>query len=73
MDYVIVDTLRVARETFAGIIGAWRDGYTESLATGGGRDVASVRSDFDLMIDAILTPPQYAVWHVPVVSGRRPG
>ena len=28
MDYVIVDTLRVPRDTFAGIIEAWRDGYT---------------------------------------------
>jgi SAM-dependent methyltransferase len=71
IDYVIVDTLRVARETFAGIIGAWRDGYTESLATAGGREVDVVRREFDHMIDAILTPPQYAVWHVPVVSGRK--
>ncbi len=31
VDYVIVDTLRVPRETFATIIQAWRDGYTEVL------------------------------------------
>ena len=72
MDYVIVDTLRVPRDTFAGIIGAWRDGYTASLAQVSGREQAAVKADFDSMIAAIRTPPNYAVWHVPVVSGRRP-
>jgi ubiquinone/menaquinone biosynthesis C-methylase UbiE len=71
MDYVIVDTLRVPRATFAGILRAWRDGYVEPLAASSGRDAADVRADFDAMIDAIETPPQYAVWHVPVISGRR--
>lgn len=27
MDYILVDTLRVPRETFAQIVEAWRDGY----------------------------------------------
>ncbi|MEO6364712.1 MAG: methyltransferase domain-containing protein [Luteimonas sp.] len=71
MDFVVVDTLRVARPTFAGILRAWRDGYAESLAQASGRTVAAVSSDFDAMIGAIETPPQYAVWHVPVVSGRK--
>jgi ubiquinone/menaquinone biosynthesis C-methylase UbiE len=72
MDYVIVDTLRVDRETFAGIITAWRDGYTESLAEATGRTAEEVATDFDALISAIRTPPHYAVWHVPVVSGRKP-
>ena len=71
MDYVSVDTLRVPRETFAGIIRAWRDGYSEPIAAGVGRTVEAVTADFDAMITAILTPPQYVVWQVPVVSGRR--
>jgi SAM-dependent methyltransferase len=71
-DYVIVDTLRVPRETFAGIIAAWRDGYSDSLADVSGRTVAAVGADFDRMIAAIRTPPQYVVWHVPVVSGQKP-
>ena len=25
------------------------------------------------VIDTILDPGQYAVWHIPVVSGRKPG
>jgi ubiquinone/menaquinone biosynthesis C-methylase UbiE len=73
MDYVVVDTLRVPRSTFAAIIGAWRDGYVEPLAAASRRDPAAVRADFDRMIAAIATPPAYAVWQVPVASARRHG
>ena len=65
-----VDTLRVPRETFAGILRAWRDGYVEPLAQASGRDPADLRADFDAMIADIETPPRYAVWQVPVVSAR---
>ena len=71
VDYIIVDTLRVPRTTFAGILRAWRDGYVDPLARAGGRAPADVRADFDARISAIETPPNYAVWHVPVISGRR--
>ena len=71
VDYVIVDTLRVPRETFAQILVAWRDGFAETLAASSGCELAGVRADFDRMIDSIRTPPQYAVWHVPVISARR--
>ena len=72
MDYVIVDTLRVPRTTFAGILKAWQDGYVESLAAASGRTRASIDAEFEAIIDSIETPPNYAVWHVPVISGRRP-
>lgn len=72
MDYLTVDTLRVPRATFAGILKAWRDGYAESLAEASARPLAEVRADFERIIAAIETPPQYAVWHVPVVSARKP-
>lgn len=72
MDYVVVDTLRVPRETFAGIIASWRDGYTAPLAAATGRTEDAVRADFDAMVQAILTPPQYSVWHVPIASAQRP-
>jgi len=32
VDYIIVDTLRVPRDTFADIIDAWRDGYADRRA-----------------------------------------
>jgi ubiquinone/menaquinone biosynthesis C-methylase UbiE len=72
MDYITVDTLRVPRAIFGGIMRAWRDGYAEPLAGASKRSVAEVTADFDAIIAAIDTPPQYVVWHVPVVSGRKP-
>jgi ubiquinone/menaquinone biosynthesis C-methylase UbiE len=70
VDYVVVDTLRVPRETFASIIEAWRDGYSESIGelTPVPRE-AAVRY-FNQMIANIRDPRGYAVWMVPVVSAR---
>lgn len=72
MDFLTVDTLRVKRDTFVGILRAWRDGYSQVLAEASGRTKAEVEADFDTIIGSIETPPYYAVWHVPVVSGRKP-
>ena len=72
VDYVIVDTRRVPRHLFAEILIAWRDGFAATLSESSGRPLADVRADFDAMIDSVRTPPNYAVWHVPVISGRRP-
>ncbi len=73
MDFLTVDTLRVPRPIFAGIIKAWRDGYAEVLGQASGRGMDAVIADMDRMIHAIETPPHYAVWHVPVISGQKPG
>jgi ubiquinone/menaquinone biosynthesis C-methylase UbiE len=72
LDYVIVDTLRTPRETFAAIIEAWRDGYADSIAelTTFSRD--SAIAYFNAMIENIRDPQGYAVWMVPVVSARIP-
>lgn len=72
MDFVTVDTLRVPRPVFAGVIRSWRDGYAEVLAKAVGRRADEVAADMDQLIHAIETPPLYAVWHVPIASGRRP-
>jgi len=72
VDYVIVDTQRVPRETFAAILTAWRDGYAEVLAHGPDFPADQVRRHFDEIIAGVLDPAQYAVWFVPIVSGRRP-
>ena len=72
VDYVIVDTLRVARPVFAAIIEAWRDGYTEALAEHSALDEQEIRALFDEAIRAILDPDQYSAWHIPIVSGRKP-
>lgn len=71
VDYAIVDTIRVARETFAEIIRAWRDGYAGVLAEHGNLPAEEVRPLFDSIIASILDPNEYAVWHVPIISGRK--
>lgn len=72
MDYVIVDTLRVPRETFAQIITAWRDGYTEVTAKYSDMTPQQSRAYFDRMIANIRDPKGYAVWMVPVMSAIVP-
>ena len=70
VDYVVVDTVRVPRETFAAILEAWRDGYADSIGelTPISRETAVAY--FDQMIANIRDPRGYAVWMVPVVSAR---
>jgi ubiquinone/menaquinone biosynthesis C-methylase UbiE len=72
VDYIIVDTLRVPRDTFARIMEAWRDGYTEALASAGLVTVEKIAALFDQVIADIRDPTKYSVWHVPIVSGRKP-
>jgi ubiquinone/menaquinone biosynthesis C-methylase UbiE len=72
VDYVVVDTLRVPRETFAAILGAWRDGYTQAVAERSRWSEAEVAAYFGRMIANILDPTQYAAWMVPVVQARVP-
>jgi len=72
VDYVVVDTLRVPRETFAAIIEAWRDGYSESIAEYSNFNRETVEAYFNQMIASIRDPKGYAVWMVPVVSARIP-
>jgi SAM-dependent methyltransferase len=72
VDYVVVDPLRVPRETFAAILAAWRDGYADTVSanTGVSRDL--VVAHFDDMIETLKDADGYGVWHVPVVAARVP-
>ncbi|MDT3688171.1 MAG: class I SAM-dependent methyltransferase [Pseudorhodoplanes sp.] len=72
VDYAVVDPLRVPRETMAVILHAWHDVYAETLQATGEFLPGEVASLFDLAIDATLDPKQYAVWHVPIISGQKP-
>jgi predicted lipid-binding transport protein (Tim44 family) len=72
VDYIVVDTVRVARETFAAIIQAWRDGYAEPIAEVTRFTSKAAVEYFDQMIANIRDPLGYAVWMVPVVSARVP-
>jgi len=73
IDYVVVDTLRVERETFAAILEAWRDGYVEAIGEFTPVSSEQARAYFDRMIANVRDPRGYAVWMVPVASARRPG
>jgi ubiquinone/menaquinone biosynthesis C-methylase UbiE len=72
VDYIVVDTLRVPRETFATILTAWRDGYAESIGKLTPVSSESAVAYFNQMIANIRDPMGYAVWMVPVVSARIP-
>jgi ubiquinone/menaquinone biosynthesis C-methylase UbiE len=72
VDYVVVDTVRVPRETFASIIEAWRDGYVEPIVEYTTLSAGDATAYFNQMIADIRNPAKYAVWMVPVVSARVP-
>ena len=72
MDYIVVDTLRVPRETFAEIITAWRDRYAGVSAEAMGISLGPSRAHFDTMIANIRDPPSYADWTWPGVRARGP-
>lgn len=72
VDYVIVDNLRVPRETFAAILEAWRDGYTDACTEVSRFSREQVVAMFEAMIANIRDPGSYAVWMVPVVAARVP-
>jgi ubiquinone/menaquinone biosynthesis C-methylase UbiE len=70
VDYIVVDTVRVPRETFAAILEAWRDGYVEPIGELTPITRESAIAYFDQMLANIRDPHGYAVWMVPVVSAR---
>ena len=72
VDYVVVDTVRVPRDTFARIWEAWRDGYTETLVSHTGLPRAEIEEHWAGMIACARDPRGYALWQVPVWSARKP-
>jgi ubiquinone/menaquinone biosynthesis C-methylase UbiE len=71
-DYVIVDTLRVPRDTFARIWEAWRDGYTDTLAEHSGTPREEVARLWQALIAAVRDERGYALWQVPIWTGQKP-
>ena len=72
MDYVVVDTVRVPRETFAAIWEAWRDGYVDAIAANTRFTKEETLDFFEDMIACIRNPRGYAVWHVPILRAEKP-
>ncbi|HLF57099.1 MAG TPA: methyltransferase domain-containing protein [Thermoanaerobaculia bacterium] len=71
VEYVVVDTVRSDRETFARMMAAWRDGFCASIAAETELTEAEACAHFDAIIATIRDPARYAVWHVPIWSARR--
>jgi len=72
VDYVVIDTIRVPRPTFAAIWEAWRDGYADAIATHTSISREKVLEYFEDMIATIRDEHGYGVWHVPVIAARVP-
>ena len=73
VDYLVVDTLRVPRETFARIWEAWRDGYTDAIVEHSGVPRDEVERRWAEMIACVRDPRGYALWQAPIWSARKPG
>jgi ubiquinone/menaquinone biosynthesis C-methylase UbiE len=71
-DYVVVDTERVPRDTFARIWEAWRDGYTDVLAEHSSTPREEVARLWDAHIAAVRDERGYALWQVPIWTARKP-
>lgn len=71
VDYVVVDPLRVPRETFAAIWRAWRDGYADAIAEHTPISRELYQAYFEDMLATLDDPDGYGVWHVPVVAGQK--
>ena len=71
-DYLVLDTLRVPRDTFARIWEAWRDGYTDALVQTTPVPREEIDERFRQMIDCARDPRGYALWFVPVWTARKP-
>jgi ubiquinone/menaquinone biosynthesis C-methylase UbiE len=68
VQYAVIDTHRVPRETVAAIFEAWRDGYSDDIASFLGWSPDDVRAQFDAT--ATCAREGYAVWFVPIVTAR---
>jgi len=72
VDYLVVDTLRVPRETFAAIWEAWRDGYVDYVAAHTAFTREQVREHFEDQLATLRDPDAYAAWLVPIVAAVVP-
>lgn len=70
-DYIVVDPLRVDRDTFARIWEAWRDGYTDSMVEHTGVSREEIEQRWREMIECVRDPRGYALWQVPVWTAKK--
>jgi len=61
VDYVVVDPLRVPRETFIAMWAAWRDGYAEAVSAHTSISRDTFLAHFDDMLETLADPNGYGV------------
>ena len=71
VDYIVVDTLRVPRDTFARIWEAWRDGFTGAIVQHGGISREEMDRRWREMIGCARDPRGYALWQIPLWTAAR--
>jgi ubiquinone/menaquinone biosynthesis C-methylase UbiE len=71
-DYIVVDTLRVPRDTFARIWEAWRDGFVDPIVRLAGISREEAERRFREMIACARDPRGYALWQVPLWTAAKP-
>ena len=70
VDYVVVDPVRVPRETFVASWKAWREGYADAVSTHAPISRDMFLAHFDDMIATLEDPNGYGVWQVPVIAAQ---
>jgi hypothetical protein len=70
VDYLVVDTVRVPRTTFAAIWEAWRDGYADAVAEHTPVTREQFLAHFNDMLATIGDPEGYGVWFVPIIAAQ---
>jgi ubiquinone/menaquinone biosynthesis C-methylase UbiE len=71
VDYLVVDTVRVPRQTFAAIWQAWSDGYADAIGLHTNITRDQCIAHFQDMLATIRDPDGYGVWFAPVLAGQR--
>jgi len=72
VEYLVLDTIRTARSVLIGIWEAWRDGYSEAIASHTDLSLDDVHRHWEEMLDCLRSPHGYAVWLLPVATARVP-
>ncbi len=69
---LVIDTSNTPRETFAEMLGFWRDGYANFIANALGVPAEQISKRFESLRYTVLDEDRYACWLSFVVSGRKP-
>lgn len=72
-DYLVIDSLRVPRDTLARIWEAWRDGYSAAMLQHTRLSREEIAGLWAEVIGATRDPSGYALWQIPVWSARKAG